>query len=206
LADDHGLVCSAFQKLLEPQYDVVGTVGDGRALLKAAASLKPEVVLVDIAMPMLNGLDAGRELKKQMPEIKLIYLTMNSTREVAEEALRAGASAYVLKNARCSELIQAIEGALRGRSYVSPHVRRAMAAALIRNPRSADRPMHLTNRQVEVLQMFAEGLSLKEIADALQISYRTVRFHKFGIMEELGIQTNSELVQYAMKRGMISSV
>jgi DNA-binding NarL/FixJ family response regulator len=131
---------------------------------------------------------------------------MNSTREVAEEALRAGASAYVLKNARCSELIQAIEGALRGRSYVSPHVRRAMAAALIRNPRSADRPMHLTNRQVEVLQMFAEGLSLKEIADALQISYRTVRFHKFGIMEELGIQTNSELVQYAMKRGMISSV
>jgi DNA-binding NarL/FixJ family response regulator len=204
LADDHSLVCSAFQKLLEPHYQVVGCVEDGRALLKAAAELRPDVVLLDITMPLLNGLDAGRELKRRMPAVKLIYLTMNAASELAEEAFRGGASGYVLKNAKSSELLQAIEGALRGKSFVSPQVRRAMQQTFIRDPHAANHPRHLTDRQVEVLQMLAEGHSLKEIADRLQITYRTVRFHKFGIMEELGITSNLELVRYAMKQGMIS--
>jgi len=206
LADDHALVCSAFQKLLEPQYEVVGCVGDGRALLKAAAELRPDVVLLDITMPLLNGLDAGRELKKRLPRVKLIYLTMNTASELAEEALRGGASGYVLKNARSEELLRAIEGALRGKTYVSAQIRRAIERDFIRNPNTSTQPRRLTERQLEVLQMLAEGRSLKEIADVLQITYRTVRFHKFGIMEELGITSNLELVRYAMKQGMISPV
>jgi len=206
LADDHALVCSAFQKLLEPRYEVVGCVGDGRALLKAAAELRPDVVLLDITMPLLNGLDAGRELKKRLPRVKLIYLTMNTASELAEEALRGGASGYVLKNARSEELLRAIEGALRGKTYVSAQIRRAIERDFIRNPNTSTQPRRLTERQLEVLQMLAEGRSLKEIADVLQITYRTVRFHKFGIMEELGITSNLELVRYAMKQGMISPV
>jgi DNA-binding NarL/FixJ family response regulator len=205
LADDHALVCSAFQKLLEPHYQVVGSVGDGRTLLKAAADLKPDVVLLDITMPLLNGLDAGRELKRRMPAVKLVYLTMNTASELAEEALRAGASAYVLKNAKSSELLQAIEGSLQGKTFVSPQIRRGMEQAFIRDPQAASRPRHLTDRQVEVLQLLAEGRQLKEIAGILQITYRTARFHKSGIMEQLGINSNLELVRYAMKQGMISS-
>jgi DNA-binding NarL/FixJ family response regulator len=205
LADDHTLVCSAFEKLLEPQYEVAGCVGDGRALLKAAAELRPDVVLLDITMPLLNGLDAGRELKKMMPAVKLIYLTMNANSEFAGEALRAGASAYVLKNAKSSELLRAIDDALRGISFVSPQIRLAMEETFIRDPRAVARRKHLTDRQVEVLQMLAEGHTMQQIADILQITHRTVRFHKCRIMEELEITTNAELVQYAMKHGMISS-
>ncbi len=205
LADDHTLVCSAFEKLLEPQYEIAGCVGDGRALLKAAAELRPDVVLLDITMPLLNGLDAGRELKKMMPGVKLIYLTMNTNSEFAGEALRAGASAYVLKNSKSSELLRAIDDALRGISFVSPEIRRAMEETFIRDPRAVARPKHLTDRQVEVLQMLAEGRTMQQVADVLQITHRTVRFHKSRIMEELEITTNSELVQYAMTRGMISS-
>lgn len=205
LADDHTLICSAFQRLLEPKYEVVGTVGDGRALLKAALDLKPDVVLLDISMPLLNGLDAGRELKKALPSVKLVYLTMNSRYEFAEAALHAGASAYVLKNCQSAELLQAIDDALRGKSYVSPEIRRAMEQAFIRDPHSVNRPKHLTQRQIEVLQMLAEGHSLGQVAGVLNITYRTVRFHKLRIMEELGITTNIELLRYAMKHGMISA-
>jgi DNA-binding NarL/FixJ family response regulator len=205
LADDHTLVCSAFEKLLEPQYEVAGSVGDGRALLKAAAELRPDVVLLDITMPLLNGLDAGRELKKMMPNVKLIYLTMNTNSAFAGEALRAGASAYVLKNSKSSELLEAIDDALRGISFVSPQIRRAMEETFIRDPKAVARPKHLTDRQVEVLQMLAEGRTMQQIADILQITHRTVRFHKCRIMEELEITTNSELVHYAMKHGMIAS-
>ena len=206
LADDHTLVCSAFEKLLEPQYEVVGSVGDGRALLRAAAELRPDLVLLDITMPLLNGLDAGRELKKMMPNVKLIYLTMNTNPAFAGEALRTGASAYVLKNSKSSELLQAIDDALRGVSYVSPQIRRDMDETFIRDPRGVTRSKHLTDRQTEVLQMLAEGRTLQEIADILQITHRTVRFHKCQIMEELRITTNAELVHYAVKNGMISCV
>ena len=205
LADDHTLVCSAFQKLLEPQYDVVGCVGDGRALLRAATELRPDLVLLDISMPLLNGLDAGRQLKKQMPEVKLVYLTMNTAYEFAEEALRFGASAYVLKNSRSSELLQAIDNAVRGRSYVSVQIRKAVERTFIRDPRAATRPRCLSRRKAEVLQMFAEGWSLRDIAADLQISYRTVRFHKAGIKKELGVAHDADLLQYAIKHGMITA-
>jgi DNA-binding NarL/FixJ family response regulator len=206
LADDHTLFCNLLRELLEPEYEVVGSVSDGRELLKAATSLRPDVVLADIGMPSLNGLDAGRRLKQANPHVKLIYLTMNNNVEYAREALQAGASAFVLKNALSSELLKAIRDALRGVSYVAPEIKRAMNEIFIRDPKAVERPQHLTDRQREVLQMLAEGRSLREIAIQLQISYRTVRFHKGRIMEELGISKNAELVKYAMKHGMISPV
>lgn len=204
LADDHTMICSGFQKLLEPQYEVVGSVADGRALLKSAAELQPDLVLVDVGMPLLNGLDAGRELKKSMPKVKLIFVTMNPDPDVASEALRIGASGYLLKTSDGSELLRAVHDALRGISYVTPQVARALEQNLIQNPKSLHRPKQLSDRQREVLQMLAEGRSMKEIAYILQISVRTVRFHKYGIMQELGITTNSELVQYAIKHALIS--
>lgn len=206
LADDHTLFCTLLRDLLEPEYEVIGSVRNGHELLEAAAKLRPDVVLADIAMPSLNGLDAGRRLKQANPRLKLIYLTMNNSVEYAKEAIQAGASGFVLKNAESSELLKAIRDALRGISYVAPEIRRAMADTFIRDPKAVSRPQHLTDRQREVLQMLAEGRSLREIATALQISYRTVRFHKVRIMEELGISKNAELVKYAMKHGMISPV
>lgn len=204
LADDHTLFCNLLRDLLEPEYEVVGSVSDGRELLKAADSLRPDVVLVDIGMPSLNGLDAGRRLKQANPRVKLIYLTMNNNIEYAREALQAGASAFILKNSKSSELLHAIRDALKGVSYVAPEIRRALNEVFLRDPKAVDRPQHLTDRQREVLQMLAEGRSLREIASLLQISYRTVRFHKVRIMEELGISKNAELVKYAIKHGMIT--
>jgi DNA-binding NarL/FixJ family response regulator len=206
LADDHTLFCTLLQKLLEPQYEVVGSVEDGRMLLEAAIRVRPDVAVVDISMPMMNGLDAGRALKRIMPHVKLIYLTMNTNPDFAREALEAGASAYLLKNSHPSEVLQAIHDALRGTSYVSLPIRQAMEKTFIRDPKALSRPQHLTDRQREILQMIAEGQSMKEISYMLHISQRTVRFHKFRIMEELGISTNAGLVQYAMKSGMISPV
>lgn len=204
LADDHTLFCNLLRDLLEPEYEVVGSVSDGRELLKAADSLRPDVVLVDIGMPSLNGLDAGRRLKQANPRVKLIYLTMNNNIEYAREAIQAGASAFILKNSKSSELLHAIRDALKGVSYMAPEIRRALNEVFLRDPKAVDRPQHLTDRQREVLQMLAEGRSLREIASLLQISYRTVRFHKVRIMEELGISKNAELVKYAIKHGMIT--
>lgn len=205
LADDHRMLCAAFQKLLEPKYEVVGSVGDGRALLQAAVELKPDVVILDIGMPLLNGLDAGREMKKLLPHAKLIFLTMNADAELAAEAFRIGASAYLLKTSDATELPRAIGDALKGISYITPQIRRAMDERLIRHPDAATRPRQLTDRQREVLQLLAEGKSMKEIAYLLNVTHRTVRFHKYRIMEELGVATNAEVVQYAMKHGLISS-
>ena len=204
LADDHTLFCNLLRDLLEPEYEVVGSMSDGRELLKAADSLRPDVVLLDIGMPSLNGLDAGRRLKQANPRVKLIYLTMNNNIEYAREAIQAGASAFILKNSKSSELLHAIRDALKGVSYMAPEIRRALNEVFLRDPKAVDRPQHLTDRQREVLQMLAEGRSLREIASLLQISYRTVRFHKVRIMEELGISKNAELVKYAIKHGMIT--
>jgi len=204
LADDHTMFCAGMQKLLEPVFEVIGCVQDGRALIKTALEKNPDLVLLDVGMPLLNGLDAGRELKKLMPRVKLIYLTMNPDVEVASEAFRIGASGYLLKNSPAEELLQAVYNVTRGTSYVTPQIGHAMEEMFIRDPMSLNRPKVLTDRQREVLQMFAEGQSMKEIAYVLQISRRTVRFHKYKIMEELGIKTNSELVQYAIKHSIIS--
>lgn len=205
LADDHTMICAGFQKLLEPFYEVVGSVADGHALLKAADELKPDVVLLDIGMPLLNGLDAARALKRLMPHVKLIFLTMNADSDVASEAFRAGASAYLLKNSQPSELLQAVHNVVRGISYVTPQVSQAMEASFIRDPQALNRPKHLSQRQREVLQMLAEGRSLGEVASLLRITHRTARFHKARIMEELEVTSISDLVKYAIKHGMISN-
>ncbi|MGA2369540.1 MAG: response regulator [Candidatus Korobacteraceae bacterium] len=205
IADDHTMIAAGFQKLLEPRYEVVGCVADGHALLKAAPELNPDIVLLDVAMPLLNGLDAARELRKKMPHVKLVFLTMNPGADIAAEALRIGASAYLLKTSKPSELLQAIHDVVKGNSYVTPPVKRAMGERFIRDPKRP-RQKQLTARQREVLQMVAEGRSMMEIANVLQITHRTVRFHKARIMEELEITNNSDLVRYAINHGVISAV
>jgi DNA-binding NarL/FixJ family response regulator len=203
LADDHTLFCNLLREVLEPEYTVVGCVSNGRELLKVALALQPDILILDIGMPCLNGLDAGRRLKHINPKLKLIYLTMNNSVEYAREALQAGASAFVLKNTRTSDLIDAIRQSLKGFSYLAPEIRNTMNEIFIRDPKAVDRPQHLTDRQREVLQMIAEGRSLHEIAVTLAISHRTVRFHKRRIREELGLFKDAELVKYAINHGIV---
>jgi DNA-binding NarL/FixJ family response regulator len=205
LADDHTLLIEAFRKLLEQDYDVVGTVADGRALLQAATQLRPDVVLTDIGMPFLNGLDAGRQLKQKMSTIKLIFLTMNEDPSLAVESMNAGASGYLLKNCAVSELIQAIQMALRGGSYVTPQIARGMEDEFIRNPQAKSRRKTVTPRQREVLQLLAEGKSMKEVGDVLNVSPRTVAFHKYHMMEELGLKSTAGLIQYAVKSHIVAA-
>jgi DNA-binding NarL/FixJ family response regulator len=204
LADDHRLLREAFAALLQPDYDVVGAVADGRALLAAALELRPDVVVLDIAMPLLNGLNAARQLKRLMPEVKLIFLTVSEDPDLAAEAFRAGASAYLLKSSAASELFQAIREVLQGRSYVTPLATRGLVDAFLHPPESAPRAGELSPRQREVLQLLAEGRTMKEAARILKISPRTVAFHKYGMMEELGIKSSAELVQFAVKHHVVS--
>ena len=203
LADDHTLLLEAFEKLLEPDFTVVGAVSDGRALLAAAAELKPDVIVLDIAMPLLNGLDAARQIKKTMPAIKLIFLTMNEDPNLASEAFRIGASGYLLKTSAASELSKAINEALCGRSYVTPHITQGMMESFIRRPGDDRDAPQLTHRQREVLQLLAEGRSMKEAAKILKITPRTVAFHKYRLMDQLHLKTNADLIQFAIKEGMI---
>ena len=203
LADDHTLLLEAFEKLLEPDFTVVGAVSDGRALLAAAAELKPDVIVLDIAMPLLNGLDAARQIKKTMPAIKLIFLTMNEDPNLASEAFRIGASGYLLKTSAASELPKAINEALCGRSYVTPHITQGMMESFIRRPGDDRDAPQLTHRQREVLPLLAEGRSMKEAAKILKITPRTVAFHKYRLMDQLHLKTNADLIQFAIKEGMI---
>jgi len=204
LADDHRLLREAFVKLLEPDCDVVGAVTDGRALLEAAPKLRPDVVVVDIAMPLLNGLDAARQLKRLMPAVKVIFLTVNEDPELAAEAFRAGGSAFLLKNSAASELLQAIADVIQGRSYVTPLATRDMVDNLLRQPESGKGTRELSLRQREVLQLLAEGRTMKEVAGILKITPRTVAFHKYSMMQELGIKSSAELVQFAIKKRIVS--
>jgi DNA-binding NarL/FixJ family response regulator len=203
LADDHKILLEAFCKLLEPHCDVVGTVSDGRALLDVAETLKPDVIVLDIGMPLLNGLEAGRQLKSKMPSVKLIFLTMHEDPDLAVEAMRSGASGYLLKTSTPSELLNAIRTALSGRSYVTPQIARGMKKTLIRDPRGRRRPKSTTLRQREVVQLLAEGKSMKEIADVLHVAPRTVAFHKYRAMEELGLNSTAELIQFAVKNHIV---
>ena len=200
LADDHTLLLEAFRKLLEPAYDVVGTVKDGLALLDAAPALKPDVILIDMSMPRLNGLEAGRRLRQMMPRVKLIFLTMNEDPDLAAEAIRNGASGYLLKTCAASELLDAIQAALRGELYVTPKMALSMREAFIQNPQGKNPDKELTPRQREVMQLLAEGKSMKEAADILKVSPRTIAFHKYSMMKELGIKTNAELIRVGIKR------
>ena len=202
LADDHTMMAEALRALLQTEFDVVGTVSDGRALLRAAATLRPDVAVVDIGMPLLNGLDAGEQLKALQPEIRIIYLTQNREPRYAVEAFRRKASGYLLKESAASELTTAIREALQGRCYISPLiagdvVRRSM------EPEHDPTVRDLSPREREVLQLLAEGRSMKEVAAVLEISPRTVEFHKYRIMGVLGVKTNAELVQQAAKLGLI---
>ena len=202
LADDHSLVVEAFTKLLESDFEIVGTVADGRALLKKAPELEPDIVILDLAMPLLNGMDAGRELKKALPQTKIVVLTMSEDFDLATEALRHWASAYLLKKSAASELVKAIREVLKGRTYVTPKVAQRMLERFVRDPRH-EREKNLTPRQREVLQLLAEGRTMKETAALLNITERTVAFHKYQIMEEHGLRTQSDLVMFAIKQQVI---
>lgn len=203
IADDHTLVVDAFKKLLEPEFEVVGSVSDGRALLRTAYECKPDVVIIDLGMPLLNGADAGQELKKISPQTKLLVVTMNEDYELAAHALKHWASGFLLKKSAGSELIKAIREVLKGNSYVTPRVAQRLLEEFVRDPRP-ERARHLTPRQREILQLLAEGRTMKEISAILNVATRTVAFHKYRIMEEFGLKTNSDLVKLAIKEHIIS--
>jgi DNA-binding NarL/FixJ family response regulator len=205
LADDHRLLREAFARVLESDCDVVGAVGDGRAVLSAARELRPDIVVLDIAMPLLNGLDAARELKRTMPDVKVIFLTMNEDADVAAESFRVGASGYLLKNSAASELLQAIREVSEGRSYVTPLATQGLVENLLHEPESTKPADKLSPRQVEVLRLLADGYSMKEVASQLNITPRTVAFHKYSLMDILGIHSNAELVQFAIKERIVTS-
>jgi len=205
LADDHTLLVDAVRKLLEPEFEIVGTASDGRTLLAGALQLRPDVVVVDLGLPLLNGMDAGRELKKLMPQIKLLVVTMSEDVGVAAEALREWASGYLLKKSAGTELTHAIREVVKGRTYVTPHVAQQLVDQFIREP-ELHAKKSLTSRQREVLQLLAEGRTMKEAANILKLTTRTVAFHKYRIMQEFGLQNNSELLKLAIREHLVPPV
>ena len=205
LADDHRIVIEGLKKLLEPEYDVVGTVEDGRALIAAVEKLQPDVVVADISMPHLNGIEAVRQIRKKDPQIRVVILTMHQDVQYAARAFEAGASGFVLKVSAPSELITAMGEVLKGKTYVTPII----AGELIQSYREGNEYpevvfSRLSARHREILQLVAEGHSAKEIGKILNISARTVESHKYQIMEILNVKTSAELVQFAIKHGIIS--
>ena len=206
IADDHNLLLEGYRLMLEPEFELVGSVEDGQALLSASQRLKPDIILLDISMPLLNGIDAARQLSKTLPSAKLIFVTMHADSDYVTEAFQAGASGYILKRAAASELLTAIRETLNGNRYVSPLVTRdAMQAWMSPKPGSKHSD-DLTDRQREVLQLVAEGRARKEIAGILNISVKTVEFHKAALMRDLGLETTADFTRYAIQHGMISSV
>ena len=202
LADDHTLLLDALKNLMEPEFEVVGTFNDGQALVEAAQELNPNVVVLDISMPTMNGLNAGQRLKQMMPLVKLVYLTMNHDPDVAGEAFRLGASAFVLKNSAATELLQAIRKVVRGGYYVTPLMTKGMDGSVVQYFKQRKAKYPLTLRQKEVLQLLAEGRSMKEVAFVLIVSPRTVAFHKYTMMEHLHIRSNAELIEYALRSSL----
>ena len=205
LADDHKIVIEGLKRLLRDEFEIVGSVEDGRALVEQASTLYPDVIVADISMPQLNGIEAARQIKKTDKNIKIVFLTMHPDPTYAANAFEAGASGFVLKHSASSELIRAIHEAIKGRTYVTPLI----AGDLIRTYQAGGAPeknlfKKISPRQREVLQLLTEGKSAKEIASILNISTRTVEFHKYRMMEQLNIKTSAELVRYAIKHGIIS--
>jgi DNA-binding NarL/FixJ family response regulator len=206
IADDHTLVAELCRKLLETEFDVVGVVSDGRALVQAAGKLKPDVIVVDVAMPILNGLDAGGQVKEMMPAVKLVYLTMNPDVEVAAEAFERGASGYLLKTCAAAEMVIAVREVLRGKSYISSTISRdEMNCLRWQHKKLVNEDERLTDRQREVLQLLAEGKVMKEVSAVLKMTTRTVAYHKYRIMEVLGARTNAELVKYAVRNHIVAA-
>jgi DNA-binding NarL/FixJ family response regulator len=203
LADDHRMLIDALKSVLEPRCEVVAMVSDGRALVEEAVRLQPDVIVLDIVMPRLNGLEAARQLKAKMPRVKLIFMTMQDDPYLVGEAFRAGASAFLLKEAAASELTDALDQVLKGGSYVTPSAAEGLTNISLRDPRDRELVPEPSARQREVIQLLAEGCSMKEVADALGITKRTVAGHKYAAMELLQVKTNAELVQYAIKHRII---
>jgi DNA-binding NarL/FixJ family response regulator len=203
IADDHTLVAEAFKRLLESEFEVVGTVADGRVLLRVAPQLKPDLLLVDLNMPLLNGMDASEQLKKTLPGIKIIVLTMDEDPEVAVEVMKKWASGYLLKRSAGSELVKAVREVLRGGMYVTPAVKAAIGEIGARDSgfQASRTP---TARQREVLQLLAEGHTMKEAAAILNVATRTVAFHKYRIMKEFGLNNNAELLRFAIKQKLVN--
>ncbi len=202
LADDHALLLGAFEKLLAGECEVVGQVSDGRALIAAAETLKPDVIVLDISMPLLNGLEAGRQIKQELRNVKLVFLTMQEDPDVAAEAFRSGASGYLLKRSAASELATAIREVTQGRSYITPLIAEGLVGSLLHvDEHKPD--LELTSRQREVLQLLAEGHSMKEVATLLNLTPRTVAFHKYRMMEHLKVKSTAELIQYAVRHHIV---
>lgn len=204
IADDHTLVAEACKRLLEPEFEVRAIVKNGRELIETARELKPDVVIVDVGMPQLNGLDAGEQVRQMLPSCKLVYLTMNMAPDVAAEAFRRGASGYVVKSAAAEELTIAVRKALRSESYISPLITKDTVDFLLLNRDAFNEKKRLTRRQSEILQLLAEGMSMKEIANTLYLKPGTVAFHKYNLMQKLGLKNNAELLQYSLKHHLIS--
>lgn len=202
LADDHSLVLGAFENLLSGECDIVGQVADGRALIDAAEKLKPDVIVLDIGMPLLNGLEAGRQIKRRLPEVKLVFLTMHEDADLAADAFRSGASAYLLKRSAASELVTAIREVMQGRSYVTPLITAGLVGSLLNVDEQKPAP-ELTPRQREILQLLAEGRSMKEVGNLLNLTARTVAFHKYRIMDQLKVKSTAELIQYAVRHHIV---
>ncbi len=204
LADDHPLMMEAIKNLLGTEFEVVGEFTDGQTLVEAALTLKPDVIVLDIGMPMMNGLSAGQRLKRLLPNVKLVYLTMNQDQDIAREAFQLGASAYLVKSTSATELVSAMREVVRGGSYVTPLVTKGMYGSIIRNFKQKKRANNLTLRQKEVLQLLAEGHSMKETAFILNVSPRTVAYHKYTMMDHLSIRSSAELIEYAVKRSVVT--
>jgi DNA-binding NarL/FixJ family response regulator len=206
IADDHNLVAELCKTLLQTEFHVVGVVSDGRQLLRAAVELKPDVIVLDIAMPILNGLEAGRQVKQILPVVKLVYLTMNTDTEVAAEAFERGASGYLLKTCAASEMVIAVREVLRGKTYMSQGLSRDAIDCLRWQHKSlVKEDERLTGRQREVLQLLAEGKVMKEVSGILNMSTRTVAYHKYRMMEVLGAKSNAELVKYAVRNHIVAA-
>jgi DNA-binding NarL/FixJ family response regulator len=205
IADDHTLLVDAFRKLLEPEFEVVGTAADGREMIRLAPKQQPDLAVVDLGLPLLNGIDAGRELKKLLPRIKILVVTINEDSSVAREVLRHWASGYLLKKSSGTELTHALWELLRGKSYVTPAIAQKIAEDFIRDPDLQSGKL-LTLRQREVLQLLAEGRTMKEAADILSLTTRTIAFHKYRIMEDFGMHSNSELLKLAMREHLVEAM
>ena len=201
LADDHTLLLEAFQKLLADDCEIVGAVSNGRALVAAAATLRPDVVVVDVTMPLLNGIDAARQIRQADADVRIIFLTMNEDPNLAAEAFRAGASGYLLKRSAASELVTAIHEVMKRRSYITPLVTEGLVGSMLHGLDS--RPPTLTPRQREIVQLVAEGRSMKEVGAILNIAPRTVAFHRYRIMEQLHLKSTAELIQFAIKNHIV---
>jgi DNA-binding NarL/FixJ family response regulator len=203
VADDHTFVAEACVKLLEPEFEVVGIVANGQDLLIAVPELKPDIIVLDVGMPLLNGLEAGKRIKRLVRTVRIVYLTMNPDVGIAAEAFRFGASGYLLKTSATAELVTAVREVLKGKLYVSPLVTKDVEGFFLETRVSDMGQEQLTDRQREVLQLLAEGRSMKEVAYILKLTPRTVAFHKYKIMERLRLRTNADLVQYAIREHII---